>query len=120
MNLAKFLNQKAVYWSSPVPDGWGGSTYGDPVEVDVRWTEKQELYLRLGGSGGDNTIEEKLSKVVVLAQTDFEWGGRMMLGTLTDLSSDEDPDTNNALTIDGFSKIPDIKAASYLRKAWLA
>lgn len=117
MNLAKFFNQKAVYWGSPNPDGYGGYTYSAPIEVDVRWTVKQEKYF--SSEGGSESTQEKLSKVMVLSETDFDFNGRMMLGTIVDLSSDQDPDTNDALTIDGFEKIPTIKATQFLRKAYL-
>lgn len=116
MNLAKFLNQDAVYWGSPSSDGFGGYTYGEPEDVKVRWAVKQERFL--SGSPG-NTIEEILSAAVVLSETDFEINGRLWLGKLVDLSSDENPNTNQALTIKGFEKIPTIKADQFLRKAWL-
>jgi hypothetical protein len=115
MNLTKYLNQTAVYWGNPQADAWGGMTYADPVEVAVRWTENQEKFV----SGTNDSYEEKLSKVYVISETDFVVKGRMMLGTLTDLTSDMLPGSNNALTIDGYAKIPDRTASQYLRKAWL-
>jgi hypothetical protein len=114
MNLTKVLNQTAVYWGNPTADGWGGYTYDSPVEVAVRWTDKQEKYVTTQG-----TYLEQLSRAVILSETDFEIKGRMMLGTLTDLTSDMLPDSNGAYTIDGFAKIPDKTANQFLRKAWL-
>jgi hypothetical protein len=117
MNIQRLLNQTAVYWGNPVVDAWGATTYDSPVEVKVRWTEKQEAYL--SSLGGPGTYEEKLSRVVVISETDFEVKGRMMLGELTDLTSDQLPESNNALIIDGYAKIPDRLARQYLRRAWL-
>ncbi len=117
MNLKKFFNQTAVYWGSPEPDGFGGYTFVDPVEVKVRWTVKQEKFLSSQGVG--NGVEEILSRVVVLAETDVGMNGKMILGTLKDLSSDQLPETKNALTIMGFEKIPTMKATQFLRKVYL-
>jgi len=117
MNLGKFFNQKAVYWPSPTPDGYGGYTYGEPVEVAVRWTIKREKFLTSQGTG--NGVEEVLSRVVVLSETDFDMKGRMALMNLIDLSSFGTPETEDALTIEGFEKIPTIKADQFLRKAYL-
>lgn len=117
MNLSKFFNQTAVYWGNPAPDGYGGFSYAAPVEVAVRWTDKQEIFKTAGATA--DGIEEKLSQVVVLAETDFDIDGRMYLGSLTDLSSSQDPDIDDALTVKGFTKIPDKTATQFLRKAWL-
>ena len=115
MNLTKVLNQTAVYWGNPSVDAWGATTYADPVEVAVRWTDKQERFVLRSST----TYEEKLSKSTILSETDFEVKGRLMLGELTDLSSDQLPDSNNALTIESYAKIPDKAANQFLRKAWL-
>jgi len=118
MNLQKYLNQTAVYWANPVSDGLGGYTYSDPVEVDVRWTDKQEKVLSAGLSA-ENTVEEILSKSVILAESDFDTQGRMFLGTLIDLESDNLPGSVNALTIVTVDKIPTINATQFLRKVYL-
>lgn len=119
MNLSKFFNQTAVYWGNPQPDGWGGFTYDDPVEVLVRWTDKVERFLPAGYGTGKQMIEEMLSRTVLLSETDFDINGRVFLGELTDLDSDQDPDGVGALTIKGHAKIPDLKAQQFLRKTWL-
>lgn len=120
MNLGQYFNQTAVFWSAPVPDGWGGFTFASPVEVDVRWTEKQEKFnIDKGTFGGEGLMEEALSNVVILCETDLELKGKMFLGSLTDLSSDQLPESVDALTIMGYSKIPTKLADQFLRKAWL-
>jgi hypothetical protein len=117
MNLAKYFNQTAVYWGSPENDGFGGYSFADPIEVKVRWTVKQERFLSSQGSG--NGVEELLSRVTVLAETDFEMLGKMSLTILNDLSSSQLPETENALTIMGFEKIPTKDARQFLRKVYL-
>ena len=117
MNLGKFFNQTAVYWPCTGSDGYGGYTYGEPTEVDVRWTIKQEKFLSSQGAG--NGVEEILSRVIVLSETDFTMKGKMALMSLVDLSSSGTPETEDALTIEGFEKIPTIKGDQFLRKAFL-
>lgn len=38
-----FTKQKCVYWGNPKSDGKGGYTFDDPIEIDCRWDDKQEL-----------------------------------------------------------------------------
>ena len=99
MNLSKVLNQTAVYWAPLANDGWGGKTYAAPVEVAVRWTDKQEKFI--SGSG-----EEEVSRTVILAETDFEIDGRMLLASLIALDSAQDPNEEGAAVIKAFTKIP--------------
>jgi len=118
MNLQKYLNQTAVYWANPVSDGLGGYTYDDPVEVKVRWSDKQEKFLS-SESTTQEGVEELLSKSFILAESDFDVNGRMFLGYLIDLESDNLPGSVNALTIKLFEKIPNIGATQFLRKVYL-
>ncbi len=119
MNIKKYLNQTAVYWGIPEPDGFGGFTFANPVEVKVRWTVKQDKFLTSHGIG--NGVEEILSRVVALSDTDFDMNGKMALMSLTDLDSNSLPEDDNiqALTIMGFEKIPNKKATQFLRKVYL-
>ncbi len=112
MNLTKVLNQTAVYWKHIGTDGYGSSIYSNPVEVAVRWTDGQQKFI-------DNKGEEHISTAYILAESDFKIDGRLLLGSLLDLDSTEDPNNNNALLIKGFQKIPDKTAQQFLRKAWL-
>lgn len=112
MNLDRVLNQTAVYWPATGNDGWGGQTYGTPVEVAVRWTDKQEKFV-------SSSAEEYISKTVILAETDFTIDGRLLLASLVDLGSNQDPNEEGASVIKAFAKIPDKSANQFLRKAWL-
>ena len=108
------LHQTALYWASPTPNGWGGSTWDDPVEVSCRWEQKQELFI-------DATGEEVRSQAVVFLSQDVDVGGYFMLGDLDDISSDTEApdDVAGAFEIRGFAKIPNIKATQFVRKVWL-
>lgn len=109
------LNQKAVYWGTPVTDGYGKLTFGTPVEVDVRWEAKMELFLSFNG-------KEELSQAIIYSETDMDVDGYLYLGLLSELSTAEK--TNpllevNAYPIKQFKKTPDITGETYVRKSWL-
>jgi hypothetical protein len=58
----------------------------------------------------------KLSRAIVYAPIDLEVGGYLLLG----VSAVEDPTTiHEAMPIQRYAKIPDLRANEYLRKAWL-
>lgn len=112
MKIKKFLKQTAVYWATPTPDGFGGFTYADPVEIPVRWTDKQELFLNYNG-------ETILSRAKIMLDQDVVVRGMLALTTLIELSSNWLPADNNAFEIKAFQKMPDVRAKSYVRQAWL-
>lgn len=107
--------QTCVYWGSPTADGWGGRTYGDPVELACRWEDKQEKFVNAQG-------EEHVSQSIVYLGQDVVVNGYLYLGTLADISSAQEGDpesVSGAHLIQAFSKIPNIKATEYERTAWL-
>ena len=109
------LNQKAVYWGTPVTDGYGKLTFSVPVEIDVRWEDKMELFLTFNG-------KEKLSQAVIYSETDMDIDGYLYLGLLSELSTAEK--TNpllevTAYPIKQFKKSPDLTGSIYVRKTWL-
>jgi len=113
--LSGQLRQTAVYWGNPQNDGYGGRTFDDAVEIDVRWEGRQNLFIDAAG-------QEKRSRAVVFVKSDVDLGGYLYLGELTDLSSAEEGDPLSIATayeIAGFEKIPDIAAGKFVRKAWL-
>jgi len=111
MNIHRMLKQTAVYWGSPVPDGYGGFTFADPVEIACRWEDRQELFLREPG-------KEELSQAIVYTNIDLDTNGMLYLGTLADLDSDpENPfEVEGAMEIRRTQSSPDIKARQFLRK----
>ena len=82
MSISKFIEkvciQTAVYWGAPTPDGYGGKTYSDPVEIPCRWDDTLEVIK-------DERGEEIICKAKVLVTQDLEEGGMLYLGTLEDL-----------------------------------
>ena len=112
--LVTMLKQTAVYWPSPVPDGYGQYAFGIPSEIRVRWENKQELFI-------DPQGDELLSKAVVYTASDVVVGGYLYLGLEAELSSDHsDPQTiTQAFKIKQFGKLPTLSATQYLRTAWL-
>lgn len=114
MKLGHYLKQKAVYWDSPIPDGFGGATYTAPTEIDVRWEDRVEQYTNLAG-------QQALSNAIVYANRDFSVGCYIMLGLLSDVTDPGlDPQkTPGALKIMMVAKSPNIKGTQFLRKAWL-
>ena len=109
--LARNCKQTIVYWASPTPDGYGGSTYSDPVEIMGRWEDKQELIKTNNG-------EEQLSQARVWLLQDVDEGGYLYLGTLDDLDSDPQPkDIPTVGQIMTFSKFPTLGQGDvFLRK----
>ena len=104
------LKQKAVYWGSPVPNGYGGINYASPVEINCRWVDKQERFV------GMNNIEH-VSKAVVVVDTNVVLGGRLALMELADLNSSQLPEDEVTYEIKGILKSPDYKGTIFMRKA---
>lgn len=113
--LTHALKQTAVYWANPRSDGTGGRTFDEAAEINVRWEEKQELFI-------DRSGQEVRSQAVVFVGQDVDMGGYLYLGRLADLSSAEEDDPLSIATayeIRGTQKIPSIKAMCFMRKIWL-
>lgn len=113
--LTRNLEQTAVYWASPSPSGRGGYSYDDPVELDVRWEDKQEKFVDVNG-------QEMISGAIVIVDQDVDIGGILFLGDLDDLDSSEEASPGSvkqAWEIRKFEKTPNIKALGYYRKAYL-
>ena len=111
-----FAKQTAVYWASPTPDGYGGNTWDDPVEISVRWDDISE---EIKDSKGIETV----SRAKIIVTQDVDLGGMLYLGTLDDLDSEQEGDP---MTVDGaypiikFSKIPaPLKTDDFFRMAYV-
>lgn len=92
MGITKYIKkvcvQTAVYWGSPVNDGYGKYTFATAVELTppngVRWEETTAVVT-------DNNGKEIISKAKILIVQDVEEQGYLYLGALDDLDSDPDP-----------------------------
>jgi len=111
--IERMRKQKAMYWAYTGTDGYGNPSFSDPVEIDCRWSEHQELYK-------DNSGEERVSRAVVYVDREVTMDGYLKLGELDSSSVSDDPrDYNDAFMIKQIANIPNMRATNYLRKAWL-
>lgn len=113
--LKRMCKQTAVYWASPVNNGTGGFTHDDPVEIKVRWEDKNEIVM-------DSKGQEFTSQAEVFVRQDVDELGYLFLGSLDDLDSDEEDNPisiDRAYQIKKFHKIPDTKGREFMRKVWL-
>jgi hypothetical protein len=100
-------HQYAVLWPAEAVNEMGEVTVGDPVQIKVRWEDKQTQALNNEG----NVV--KLDALVVVNQ-DITKGSKMLLGKLTDLPSGvgTGPDVNDIpglMEVQIFTSVPDIK-----------
>ena len=84
--ITKISAQTALYWGTPVNDGYGGTTYADPVEIKCRWDDTIKMINNKQG-------EELISNAEIITNEELEEGGLLYLGTLDDLELMEDSNT---------------------------
>lgn len=111
MGISAFIKsicvQTAVYWGSPVKDGYGGATFNTPVEILCRWEWKEKIQELQNGK-----LQHQKGQVLVTEDLDLE--GYLYLGSLTGISGD----VTNPLEIEGtyqiieINKIPMIKSST--------
>lgn len=109
------LKQTAVYWAQSSTNEFGEPVFSEPVEVDVRWADKQELFIDAAG-------KELTSTAVVVSITPLALNGYLMLGTLDSLSSGEENDptsVSSAKMIRGISRTPNLKNTFEVCRSWL-
>lgn len=120
MSIIDFIEevcvQTAVYWGNPTPDGYGGMTYADPVEIDCRWDDVAKVV-------SDAKGKEIITAAQVLVTQDLDLEGVLFLGLLDDLDSAQE---DNPMTITGaysikrFDKTPLFESTNeFVRKAYL-
>jgi len=104
-----FMNQTITYWPPPAETGAGPSaTFGSPVAMSGRWEDVQEKAL-------DSQGREIMTKSIGYTENDVVNGGWLALGDHTATASPLDVD--GAAEIRAFSKLPDIAAGRFIRKA---
>lgn len=113
--VSKQLNQTMVYWPSPVNDGYGGKTFGVPVEVPARCEYRIERAINAMGN-------EVLSKAFVYLEQEVEEGAFLYLGSLSDIDADGlvNPSTvKGSMIVLTFLKIPRLASATeFIYKAY--
>ena len=96
-----------TYWA---PEGFtahGLPGFAAPVALMARWMLKNVLFRSLDG-------REVTSEAVVLLGQDVQIGGKLLLGTSTELTP-----PSEAKEIRGFSRVQEIAGTGYQRKAML-
>jgi len=109
--------QTAVYWGTPVKDGYGGFTFASPVEIPCRWEDRIGQFTSRGG-------EQIYTKATIYVLQDLDDSGYLFLGTLADISGEDDAgapkDIVNAFEIKRFDKLPALMdTTKFVRKAYL-
>jgi len=120
--MARICRQTAVYWASPVNDGFGGFTFEDPVEIMCRWEDMHQVVT-------DDKGNEITSRALVFVLQDVDEEGYLYLGTLDSLYDDAESSAgaiDNPANIEGvyiikrFQKTPVLGSTTeFLRKAYL-
>ena len=107
MSAARFPHS-VTYWAA-TPDGFGGHSFSDPQVIKGRWEDHTEETI-------DSAGNKMISQARVFLASDITLPGYLFLG----VSEADDPTTlTGAFPARRFDKIPDIRSASYLRKAVL-
>jgi hypothetical protein len=121
--IQKICVQTAVYWASPVNDGYGTFTFDDPVEISCRWEDKSQVTISDMKRGSLGQGKEITSDAEILVTQDLDKNGYLYLGSLSDLTDAEkaNPATiEDARQILSVDKIPWIKSTSiFVRKVYL-
>ncbi len=101
--------QKATYWKTPTPDGFGGFSYGIPEVISVRWEERQTEFFTPTG-------ELRQSRAVIFVESELDLGAILLLGERTDT----DPSTlDDAWKIKQCITISDLRNADNERRVFL-
>jgi len=113
MSITQFIKkvcvQDAIYWGSPVNNGYSGKTYATPVEIKCRWEEKMRVI-------HDDKGQEFSSKAQILVTQNLDMEGYLYLGTLDSLESvvdETDPkNVTGAYEIIAIDRIPLFKSST--------
>ena len=116
--LYRTLTQTAIYWGTPVEDGYGGKTFATPVDIKCRWQDRVEKISRLGDRQG----QEVVSNAQVFTLVDVQEQGWLYLGELDDFSAvPTDPKAvDGAYEIQRVDKTAAVQPITdFVRKAYL-
>lgn len=110
--ITRMRKQKAVWWKRTTPNEFGAFSFEEPVEIMCRWEEAVGQVL---GSAGEMVP----SKTMVYVDRDMSIGDKLKLGE-EDSDTPSDPkDDPLAYEIQGWQKIPTLRATQFLRIATL-
>ena len=109
--IKKVAVQSAVYWGTPVNNGYGGYTFATPRVIKCRWDDMQRIY-----TGQDGQQVQQKAKVLVNSTDELIVKGWLMLGTLDDLelidsgTYQQPSNAIGAYQIIGVDKVPLIRS----------
>ena len=108
-NVVKlFLKQRCTYWGTPVSDGRGGYTFAEPVEIDCRWEDKQELKEDYNGnrfsSQSSVMVNQDIDRQSYLANSTL--AALQALATLKGYDINNPRDFPDVFIVRQFEKIP--------------
>lgn len=106
--ITRMRKQTAVWWQRTGRDVTGDPSFADPVEIDCRWDDKQELFVDVNG-------DEKISRATVYVDRDMSPGDWLKLGELESSTPDDPRDTTGAWEMRDWNKMPNLRATEYLR-----
>jgi hypothetical protein len=120
MGITKFIEklcvQTAVYWGSPVPNGYGGKTYDPPREILCRWQDTEKVIADAKGV-------QVVCKAEIMVSEDLDEQGMIYLGALDEITAAQEADPlllTGAYEIKQFDKTPMIfSTTEFVRKAYL-
>jgi len=114
--ITKYHKQKAVYWGTPVQDGFGGMSFADPVEINCWWEDKSKLFIDMEGN-------QVVSRAIVYVGQDLDLKGYLCLGELSDIDSSDEGDPAGipeAYQIRSVGKLSNLRGTVFERKVWLS
>lgn len=107
--LTRHLKQIATLWTVSNIDSFGDPSFNSPVEINVRWEDRTELFINMDGA-------EERSQAVVFLSIDVTPGDFLMLGS----STEADPlSIRTAYMVKSFRKIPGLGGDKFERRAIL-
>lgn len=77
--IQKFAVQTATYWRNAGPDGFGGYTFDDPIDILCRWEGKSEIKMT-------NTGQYYASAASLMTNHEIAVDDYVRLGSVTELT----------------------------------
>ena len=109
----KFRRKKTVYWALIGNNTDGSPRFAAPVEINVRWNNKQEEFL-------DKEGRTQVAKAAVHMDREPSIGGYLRFGLLADLTSQTRPQANRgAEEIRGLRSVDNFKGTETFHRAFV-
>lgn len=111
--IKKMRKQRATYWAkNPEPNEFGAVSWATPVEIKCRWEDKEGRILN-----EQDEVSESMSRVYV--DRPMKIGDKLKLGTMATDTPQSPAEDKQAFEIQGFEKLPNLKAKEFLYTAYL-